>query len=93
MPYDAIIERLPIFALFDLKGLPEALSAWTDALPPFPAGPNMATRMGGTLLCHTGPNRWLLRAPLGQEDALEAALRPAEAPPEISIVRACSSSS
>ena len=87
MPYDASIERLPIFALFDLKGAPEDLSAWSDALPAFPASANTATRKGDTLLCHTGPNRWLLRAPLDQEDTLEAELRPAGAPPEISIVR------
>ena len=87
MPYDAEIDRLPIFTLFDLKGPQEALSAWTDVLPPFPTAPNTATCQGDLQLCHTGPNRWLLRAPLEREEALEAALRPAEAPPEISIVR------
>jgi len=87
MPYDARIDRLPIFALFDLKGPKEALAAWTNALPDFPQTPNTATLNDETLLCHTGQNRWLLRAPLDQENALETALRPDEAPPEISIVK------
>ena len=87
MPYDAHIDRLPPFALFDLKGPSDALAAWAAALPNFPETPNTLTRDGDDLLCFTGPNRWLLRAPLDREDGLEAALCPAKAPPEISIVR------
>ena len=87
MPYDAQIDRLPPFALFDLKGPGDALTAWASDLPDLPATPNTLTRNGDDLLCFTGPNRWLLRAPLDREDALETALRPTEAPPEMSIVR------
>lgn len=87
MPYDATIDRLATFALFDLKGPPEALTTWATTLPALPATPNTLTRAGDDELCFTGPNRWLLRAPLEREDALEAALRPAEAPPDVSIVR------
>ena len=87
MPYDATIERLPIFALFDLKGPQDALRDWAPGLPDVPDAPNTLTRAEGRALCHIGRNRWLLRAPLDQEEALLAALRPAEAPPDISIVR------
>ena len=87
MPYDVTIERLPISALFDIKGPRAALVDWTDVLPAFPDTPNTATGQDGCLLCHIGPNHWLLRAPLDRETALEGALRPAEAPPEISIVK------
>ena len=87
MPYDAQIDRLPPFALFDLKGPAEVLTAWATGLPDMPGVPNTLSRNGEGELCHTGPNRWLLRAPLSREDDLETALRPAEAPPEISIVR------
>ena len=52
-----------------------------------PASPNTLTRKGKVELCFTGPNRFLLRAPLDLEIALETALRPDTAPPEISIVR------
>ncbi len=87
MPYDAKIDRLPPFALFDLKGPPDALTAWAAGLPNLPQPPNTLTRDGESALCLTGPSRWLLRAPLDHESTLEAWLRPTEAPPEISIVR------
>lgn len=87
MLYDAQIDRLPPFALFDLKGPSGALTAWANDLPDLPAEPNTLTRDGEDVLCFTGLNRWLLRANFDRENALEAALRPAEAPPEISIVR------
>ena len=87
MSYDATIERLPIFALFDLKGSRETLADWAADLPEFPDAPNTLTRADDRELCHIGRNRWLLRAPLSDEEALLAALRPADAPPEISVVR------
>ena len=87
MPYDAEIDRLPICALFDLKGPALALAAWAPDLSAFPDAPNTLTRKGAEVLCATGPNRWLLRADITREEALNSALRPAEAPPEISIVR------
>ncbi len=87
MPYDAQIDRLPPFALFDLKGPKDALLDWAPTLPVFPETPNTLARSGEDALCFTGPNRWLLRAPLDREEALETELRPTDAPPEISIVK------
>ena len=87
MPYDVRIDRLPPFALFDLKGPPEALGDWVAGLPPFPDRPNTLTRAGDAVLCFTGANRWLLRAEPDREAAWQATLRPEDAPPEISIVR------
>ena len=87
MPYDAQIDRLPPFALFDLKGPKDALSDWAPTLPAFPETPNTLTRSGADDLCFTGPNRWLIRAPLDREEVLETELRPTDAPPEISIVK------
>ena len=88
MPYDVQIDRLPIFALFDLKGPSGALAAWAGgALPTLPGAPNTLSRVEGAVLCHLGPERWLLRADIGAEPGLEAALRPGLAPPEISIVK------
>jgi len=87
MPYDAKINRMPPFALFDLKGPPADITAWATSLPDFPKTPNTLTRDGDVALCFTGPNRWLLRAPLNRENDLNAALRPTDAPPKISIVR------
>lgn len=87
MPYTARIDRLPLFALFDLKGPQAVLGDWCNVLPPFPDAPNTLTRFDGTELCHIGPDHWLLRAALAAEPGWEEALRPGEAPPEISIVR------
>jgi len=88
MPYDVTFDRLETQALFDLKGPPAALRDWAgDTLPPFPDRPNSSTEAGGVVLMFIGPDHWMLRADLTREVALEATLRPAEAPPEISIVR------
>ena len=88
MPYDVKFKRLETQAIFDLKGPREELSTWAgEALPVFPERPNSRTKADGTALMYIGPNRWLLRADLKKEEALDAALRPAESPPEISIVR------
>jgi sarcosine oxidase, subunit gamma len=87
MSYDVTVTRLPISALFDLKGSQAALTGWTNgALPEFPDAANTHTERGGDTLAHIGPNHWLLRADPAREAALAAALRPADAPPEISIV-------
>lgn len=88
MPYDVTFDRLETQALYDLKGPRAALSAWAgEALPAFPERPNSKSEAGGVTLMFIGPDHWLLRADLSREDALDAALRPAEAPPEISLVR------
>ncbi len=88
MPYDVTFTRLETQALFDLKGRREAVQEWAgEALPACPDQPNSKTEAGGATLMFIGPDHWLLRADLTREAALEATLRPAEAPPEMSIVR------
>lgn len=88
MPYDVTFTRLETQALYDLKGAHEALQQWAGAaLPAFPGRPNTKTGNDGATLMFIGPDHWLLRADLGREDALAAALRPESAPPGISIVR------
>lgn len=88
MPYDVSFTRLETQALFDLKGPRASVQGWTgDALPPFSDRPNTKSEAGGAALMFIGPDHWLLRADLAQEDRLETALRPAMAPPEISVVR------
>ncbi|NKB53142.1 MAG: sarcosine oxidase subunit gamma [Rhizobiaceae bacterium] len=88
MPYDVSIERLQLFSLFDLKGPRQGLTDWAgDVLNHLPKAPNQLSREDGVELCHTGANRWLLRAEIGMETDLEAKLRLETAPPEISIVK------
>lgn len=87
MPYDVKIDRLPAFTLFDLKGSAKDLAIWVPDLLSFPTAPNTLCRADTMELCLIGPNRFLLRAPCQKEDTLISVLRPAEAPPEISIVR------
>lgn len=88
MPYDVICERLDSKALYDLRGPRAALRAWAgDALPAFPDRPNSWTEAAGATLLFIGPDHWLLCADLATEEALDAVLRPAGAPPEISVVR------
>lgn len=86
MPQDVTFTRLDTQALFDLKGPARPLRDWAgDALPAFPDRPNSKTEAGGATLLFIGPDHWLLRADLAAEAALNTALRPAEAPPEISV--------
>ncbi|MCY3874163.1 MAG: sarcosine oxidase subunit gamma [Rhodobacteraceae bacterium] len=89
MGYSASFERLPVSACFDLKGPEGALSKWigAGAVPEFPEVPNRLSLANGMWLGHVGPQNWLLQADIDREDDLAAALRPSEAPPEVSIVR------
>jgi sarcosine oxidase subunit gamma len=88
MPYDVTIQRLDTQALYDLKGPRAGLQAWAGAaLPPFPERPNSKTEAQGDTLMFIGPDHWILRAGLDHEDALDTALRPTAAPPEVSLVR------
>ena len=88
MGYDANIQRLGPMALFDLKATQKALAAWcSKGLPDFPIRPNSATANGEVKMLFIGRDHWLIRAPLQHEPELTAALRPAEAPADISIVR------
>ncbi|MDI3336407.1 sarcosine oxidase subunit gamma family protein [Defluviimonas aestuarii] len=86
MPYDVTITRLPLRALFDLKGTATALAAWCGtALPPFPDRPNSRMEAAGRGLCWTGPDRWLLMAALAEEATLAKALRSEQAPDDLSV--------
>lgn len=88
MPYDVRFTQLDTQALFDLKGPAGALQQWAGvALPDFPDRPNSMTRNDNGALLFIGPDHWLLRADLSHDDTLTQALRPTDAPPEISIVR------
>lgn len=88
MPYDVTFTRLETQALYDLKGPRAALLNWAgEALPPFPEKPNSKAGAAGMDLMFIGSDHWILRADLTTEVALETALRPSEAPPEISIVK------
>ncbi|MEX0317440.1 MAG: sarcosine oxidase subunit gamma [Ruegeria sp.] len=87
MAYDATIDRLPLSALFDLKGKGEALAEWSKGtLPALPQAPNSLSRADGMALCFIGPDHWILRADAEHEAQLEAALNLSQSPPEISIV-------
>ncbi|MXX88561.1 MAG: sarcosine oxidase subunit gamma [Boseongicola sp. SB0677_bin_26] len=89
MGYNASFERLPVSACFDLKGEEVALVEWIGAgvLPEFPVEANCCRKADGVSLDHVGPRHWLLQANIDREDALNAALRPHDAPAEVSIVR------
>ncbi|WP_298854114.1 sarcosine oxidase subunit gamma family protein [uncultured Ruegeria sp.] len=88
MSYDVTFQRCGISALFDLKGAVDAVEAWVgDALPDFPDRPNYRTGKDGKELFFIGRDHWLARAPLEQEVALEARLKPTDCPVDISIVR------
>lgn len=88
MSYDVKIERRSLMALFDLKGAPDAVSKWVgDALPVLPDRPNTRAEKDSTELFFIGRDHWVTRAPLAQEDALEAKLKPTGCPADISIVR------
>lgn len=85
--YDIAVEGPTRRAVFALRGPRDRLRAWLAALPlpPWPERPNTRSRGEGLDLLWTGPDRWLLLAPTEAEDGLEAALRPDETPPDISV--------
>jgi sarcosine oxidase subunit gamma len=86
MGYDATITQLPLRALFDLQGEPSAIGDWCgDALPAFPERPNSVSERDGRTLIWTGPDHWLLSAPLGAEAGLSEELRPDDAPADIGV--------
>jgi heterotetrameric sarcosine oxidase gamma subunit len=88
MAYNADIRRVGAMTLFDLKGKQKALAGWAgEALPPFPSAPNTSASKDDIDLLFIGPDHWLLRAPLDREPELDIALKPTEAPQDISIVR------
>jgi sarcosine oxidase subunit gamma len=85
MSYDVTTDRLPTFAIFDLKGAQKTVEKWTKFT--LPDAPNRFLVNNGVILCHIGPDHWLLRAPLDREERLESQLKPTDAPADISIVR------
>ena len=88
MSYDVTFQRCGPDALFDLKGDAGAVQGWAgDALPALPERPNHRTRKEDRDLYYIGRDHWLMRAPLDQEEALEARLKPTDCPADISIVR------
>ena len=88
MSYDVTFRRCGLTALFDLKGVAEAVTAWVgDALPDFPNRPNHRSEKDGAEVFYIGRDHWITRAPLEQEEALEARLNPTNCPADISIVR------
>ena len=88
MSYDVRVARPGLNSLFDLKGTPVAIGNWAgDALPELPGRANTRTEQDGVELYHIGRDHWIARAPLDREKALEAQLKPASCPADISIVR------
>jgi len=88
MSYDVTLQRCGLNALFDLKGDAAAVQSWAgEALPALPDQPNHRTRKEDSDLYYIGRDHWLMRAPLEQEEALEARLKPTDCPADISIVR------
>jgi len=88
MTYDVEIRQLDLMALFDLKGSQSEVAAWCGAtLPAFPDQPLRRCEAEERALMWLGPEHWILRAPLKQEESLLAALNPAEAPDTVSVVQ------
>ncbi|NVO58443.1 sarcosine oxidase subunit gamma [Rhodobacteraceae bacterium B1Z28] len=88
MSYDIQITRQSLNALFDLKGASAAIESWAgNALPNLPDQPNSRTEKEAVELYHIGRDHWIARAPVGQEEALEARLKPNDCPADVSIVR------
>ncbi len=88
MAYDVTYKRLALSALFDLKGSSKAI--WKrsgEYLPSRPEKHNSRSVDGTRQIWFIGPDHWILRDDLSQEEALETALKPAEAPSNISIVK------
>lgn len=87
MAYDVQINRGEIQALVDLQGSRQAIRDWVEAdFPEFPEIANTASTHNGLLLCWIAPERWLLRAPIEQEDRLLEITRADSAPLDVSIV-------
>jgi sarcosine oxidase subunit gamma len=85
MAYDVTITRLPMQALFDLKGDAGVVAAWGGAvLPLMPPRQNSYSAAAGRTLHWIGPDHWILRADIAAEDALLAALDPGGAPGDLS---------
>lgn len=88
MAYTATYERRELAALFDIKGKSKDVLDWCGAhLPPLPKHANSYTTIDTKNLYFVGPDHWILHSELSEEVALEAALKPTEAPSFVSIVK------
>jgi sarcosine oxidase subunit gamma len=85
--YDIVLDGPARRTAFALRGARGQVQAWLSALPlpRWPDGPNTISRGEGLDLLWTGPDRWLLLAPLEAEESLGATLRPDETSPDISV--------
>ena len=69
MAADLTVTGPAMRAVFDIR-----LPVESPDLPPWPARPNSRTMAGDRSLLWLGPGRWLLLAPLAEEEALQRAL-------------------
>jgi len=86
MSYDVEIRKMGLSAIFDLKGrLADMRARLSDLSVPFPDRANTATGSGELELYWIGPDHWLLRGPIKDEDDLLATIDPGAAREDISI--------
>lgn len=77
---------MPRSALFDMKGRPDSLEAWSGGiLPEFPDVPNSYSSGPSRELYWIGQEHWLMRSPIDLEESLCRDLRPEDAPASVSI--------
>lgn len=87
MTYDARTTSLDLATLIDLKGNQDDFAGALSALDlEFPRQANRASRSGTRELFWIGPDHWLLRAPLAEEDELVALFREAVKADHASVV-------
>ncbi len=87
MSYDVEIQEMGLSAIFDLKGRADDLQPRISGLAlAFSDLANTATRSGDLELYWIGPDHWLLRGPIENENELFATIDPRAAPGDISIV-------
>ena len=87
MGYEATVSRVGTQAVFEIRGRRRDVAAWAvGRLPPLPGHPNTEVRVDGLAICHCGPDRWLVRAPVQRETELTAVLDPTAAPVSVSVV-------
>ena len=87
MSYAVTIRRQDLSALVDMRGEAKEIAALLSGLDlALPDTPNTAAEAGGRTVYWLGPEHWLLRAPIAEEDALLAGLGKDPLPPEVSLV-------
>jgi sarcosine oxidase subunit gamma len=87
MSYKVKIVREDISALFDLKGEQDEMREYLkNCYGPIPLIPNTSNSTGTWKLMYVGPEHWILKAPIDDEEKLVSLLRPDNAPKSLSIV-------